>query len=117
AGEEDAGRNVNMGRSKAFALMLFGKSNTPSRSDALKVAVGLQPTCAGAGWGGIASATPALTTGAAMSPLQQRDGLSSAADATLLGLGGAGPWAEAARLPSLHRYAMENKDTQPASGP
>src|ERR1035438_10000206 len=35
---------------------------------------------------------------------------SSVADATRPGLGGAGPWAEAARLPSFHRNAMKSQD-------
>ena len=86
-----------------------------SRSDALKVAVGLQPTDKGQRGRRVASATPELTSATAYG-CEEQQSPPGVADATQTGSDGAIPWAEAPRLPSLHRYAMNTRIARNASG-
>jgi RND family efflux transporter MFP subunit len=87
----------------------YAESKAASRSDGLKVAVGLQPTVSDAqGEGRVALATPEMAR--ALVLMQQET--SSVANATQWDLDGAGPWAEAPRLPSVHRYAMMKRGYQ-----
>ncbi len=84
----------------------IGDSRGASRSDGLKVAVGLQPTgCGTPRRGRVALAT--LETPRALIPMrEQLEGPSTVALATQPGSDGSVPWAEAPRLPAFQRYAM-----------
>ena len=86
--------------------LLPRKAGAPaSRSDAPKVAVRLQPTGGGSRQSCVASAT-VETVRAPKRGRQIGNGPPGVADATRLRWGVRGPWAEAARLPSCHRYAI-----------
>jgi hypothetical protein len=102
--------------SRPLRVMQFGGSSPTSRSDGLKVAVGLQPTGSGTRrLGRAALATPET----AQLPFPTRlepDESSSVANAVQRGPDGARPWTEAARLPSFHRYAMIARGSQTAAG-
>ena len=104
------------GPTPALMGIRFLNPRLASRSDGLKVAVGLQPTGSDARRRRcVALATP--ETALLLTPTRHEPSEpSSVADATHLGLDGAGPWAEAARLSSCNRYAIINWSLRTAVG-
>jgi RND family efflux transporter MFP subunit len=94
----------------------FRDSGPESRSDGLKVAVGLQPTEHGTRWQGcVALATPEPPAASGRARISTH-AVSGVANATQPDLGGPDSWAEAPRLPSTHRYAMTARNFPAALG-